>query len=270
MANVVNIAAYKFAELSNLVELRDELRLFTRNLELRGTVLVSDEGINLFIAGSRAGIDNLLERLRLIPGLGEFPVKESLSAEQPFNRMLVKIKREIIAFGVHGIDPRRHPARRLQPLELKQWLDQGKPVTLLDTRNNFEFQTGTFNGAVAIGVEDFRDFPRAVPQLNPGLKNQPVVTFCTGGIRCEKAAPYLEREGYTDVYQLDGGILKYFEQCGGAHFHGDCFVFDKRVALNPELKESGQRQCFVCQAVLSVDDQASSQYVEGKSCPNCS
>jgi len=113
-------------------------------------------------------------------------------------------------------------------------------------------------------------FPGRLQICRSKLKHQPVVTFCTGGIRCEKAAPYLERQGFSDVHQLDGGILKYFEECGNAHFHGDCFVFDKRVALNAELKESGLRQCYACLAILSADEQASSKYVEGKCCPHCS
>jgi UPF0176 protein len=269
MPSVVNIAGYQFADLDNLVELRDELRILTEAKELRGTILLSTEGINVFIAGERLAVDAVLDRVCRVNGLETFSVKESFSDYQPFNRMLVKIKKEIIAFGVDGIDPRKHSARRLQAAELKRWIDQGRQITLLDTRNNFEFETGTFDRAVAIGVEDFRDFPKAAAKLPVEMKKNPVVTFCTGGIRCEKAAPYLEREGFTDVYQLDGGILKYFEECGGEHFRGNCFVFDKRVALNAELNESGLRQCFACLAILSIEEQVSPKYVEGKSCPHC-
>jgi RluA family pseudouridine synthase len=269
MPAVVNIAAYKFAEMTNLAALRDELRRLAKAQQLRGTILLSPEGINIFVAGSREGIDRLLRRVKSIPGLENLPVKESYSDTKPFSRMLVKIKREIIAFGVDGIDPRRYTSRRLQAQQLKRWLDEGRPVTLLDTRNNFEVEAGTFQNAVAIGVDDFRDFPKAVRQLPETLKSQPIVTFCTGGIRCEKAAPLLERFGFTDVYQLDGGILKYFEEVGGAHYRGQCFVFDQRVALNPDLKEANLRQCFACQAVLTELDQASPLYVSAKSCPHC-
>jgi RluA family pseudouridine synthase len=269
MPEIVNIAAYRFAELSNLRLLRDELRQLCRARELRGTILLSPEGINLFVAGLRGGVDALINRLRAIRGFENIPVKESFSETKPFTRMLVKIKREIIAFGVDGIDPREYTSRRLPAEELKQWLDEGRPVTLLDTRNNFEVDTGTFQNALAIGVDDFRDFPKAVGHLPEEIKRQPVVTFCTGGIRCEKAAPYLERAGFTDVYQLDGGILKYFEQVGGAHYQGHCFVFDQRVALDPQLKETNLRQCFVCQAVLTIEDQKSPHYVPAKSCPHC-
>ncbi|MDB5338026.1 MAG: protein yceA [Planctomycetaceae bacterium] len=236
MQPIVNIAAYRFVELNNLAELRTELLELCLLAELRGTILLSPEGINVFVAGVRASMDRLLARLRQIPGLAELAVKESLSHERPFKRMRVKIKREIIVFGVDGIAPQRYTSRRLSPQELKRWLDEGRPVTLLDTRNNFEFETGTFQNAVAIGIDDFRDFPTAVSRLPDELKQQPIVTFCTGGIRCEKATPYLEREGFQNVYQLDGGILKYFEECGGAHYNGHCFVFDERVALDPALQ----------------------------------
>jgi len=269
MLPIVNIAAYKFVALDHLVSLRGELSALCKQEQLRGTILLSEEGINCFVAGERAGIDGLLARLRRIPGVADLEVKESFSREQPFNRMLVKIKREIIAFGVAGIDPRAYTSRRVTARELKQWLDEGRPVTLLDTRNNFEVDAGTFKNAVAVGVDDFRDFPQAIGRLPTEWKDRPVVTFCTGGIRCEKATPLLEREGFREVYQLDGGILKYFEECGGAHYQGHCFVFDKRVALDPHLQEGDLRQCFACQAILSPAESAAPEYVEGVSCPRC-
>jgi len=224
--------------LGGLAELRSELLALCQRLQLKGTILLSPEGVNLFVAGQRAPVDALLARLRAIPQLHELEAKKSFSDAQPFRRMLVKIKREIIPFGVAGIDPRLSTSRRLSARELKRWLDEGRPVTLLDTRNDFEVQIGTFTNAKAIGVDNFRDFPAAAEQLPEELKKHPVVTFCTGGIRCEKAAPLLEREGFTEVYQLDGGILKYFEECGGAHFRGACFVFDDRIALDSSLREA--------------------------------
>jgi RluA family pseudouridine synthase len=269
MAPIVNIAAYQFVDLANLASLRGELRELCITQKLRGTILLSPEGINLFVAGSRAGIDALLARVKSLPGLAGLEVKESFSEEQPFNRLLVKIKREIIAFGIDAIDPRQYSSPRLSAAELKSWLDEGRPVTLLDTRNDFEVETGTFKQALAIGIDDFRDFPSAVKLLPEELKATPIVTFCTGGIRCEKAAPYLERAGFREVYQLDGGILKYFETCGDAHFAGHCFVFDKRVALNAQLQPGELRQCFACQAILSAEQCASLAYVEGISCPHC-
>ena len=269
MSAIVNIAAYHFADLENLVELRSDLRGFCDARSLRGTILLAPEGINMFVAGSREGIEELLARVREIPGLAELEAKMSFSREQPFNRMFVKIKREIIAFGVEGIEPAKYTSPRVTAQELKRWLDEGRHVTLLDTRNNFELEAGTFSNAVAIGVEDFRDFPRAVDRLPEEMKQQTIVTFCTGGIRCEKAAPYMERQGFNDVYQLDGGILKYLEECGSEHYEGECFVFDKRVAVDADLQESDLRQCFVCRAILSLSELASKQYVEGVSCPRC-
>ena len=269
MSSIVNIAAYKFAPLENLAELKLELRQLCEAGELRGTILLSTEGINLFLAGEREEIDALLSRLRDIPVLDDLPVKESFSDDKPFSRLLVKIKREIIPFGIESVDPRDYSAPRISARELKQWLDAGKPVTLLDTRNNFEVKAGTFENALAIGIDTFRDFPQAVRQLPEELKSQPIVTFCTGGIRCEKAAPYLEQQGFSNVFQLDGGILKYFEECGGDHFRGECFVFDQRVAVNAALEETETEQCFVCQAVVSVADQASPKYVIAESCPAC-
>lgn len=236
MSEITNASAYLFTPLADLPPLRAQLLARAVALHLKGTVLLSPEGINLFVAGARADVDAFLYTVRGLPGLERLTAKISLSASAPFGRMRVKLKREIIAFGVPGIDPARRPSRRLAPETLKAWLDAGRPVTLLDTRNAYEIERGTFRGARAAGISRFRDFPRAVAGLPPELKDQPVVTFCTGGIRCEKAAPYLEREGFKDVYQLDGGILKYFEQCGGAHYQGECFVFDEREGLDAELR----------------------------------
>ena len=239
MPRVVNVAAYKFVRLGHLVETRDELRRLTLSRPLRGVILLSTEGVNLSLAGEREDVNAVLDRLRAIPGIGDFPLKETLSDTQPFNRMLVKIKREIIPFGVPGISPAAYTSARLAPGEVKRWLDEGRPFTLLDARNRFEIEAGTFKGAVAIGIENFRDFPAAVEKLPEAMKHTPVVTFCTGGVRCEKAAPYLEQAGFTEVYQLDGGILNYFKSCGGAHYDGECVVFDQRGALKPNLESSG-------------------------------
>lgn len=236
MPSTVNIAAYKFAALDDLQGRKQFFLELAAAHQLRGTIMLSEEGINLVVAGERAGIDALLSAVRAVPGLEEIEVKESFSEAQPFDRMLVKIKPEIIAFGVEGIDPREHTSPRITAQELKAWLDEGRRFTLLDTRNNFEVEAGTFDGAVAVDVDNFRDLPRAVESLPQEMRDHPVVTFCTGGIRCEKAAPFLERQNFREVYQLDGGILKYFEDVGGAHFHGNCFVFDQRVALDPSLE----------------------------------
>jgi len=239
MGFVLNISAYKFAPLDNLPALKQTLLSAAMSRHLKGTVLISPEGINVVIAGASTDVMAFVELLRSVPGLEDFTPKESVSAAQPFGRMRVKIKKEIIAFGVPGIDPARRPSPKLAPRTLKQWLDEGKPMVLLDTRNDYEIERGTFRGALPVGIRHFRDFPTAVRQLPPAMKDQPVVTFCTGGIRCEKAAPLMEREGFRQVFQLDGGILKYFEECGGAHYEGECFVFDERIGVDSGLREMG-------------------------------
>ncbi len=235
MSSVLNLSAYRFTPLDGLPALKARLLEASVASGLKGTILLSPEGINLFVAGERTAVAALLQLLQAIPGLEGLTGKESLSDRQPFGHMRVKIKREIIAFGVDGIDPARKPAPKLPAHLLKQWLDEGRRITLLDTRNDYEIAHGTFRGAVPAGIRRFRDFPAAVQRLPAALKDQPVVMFCTGGIRCEKAGPLMEREGFT-VYQLDGGILKYFEECGDAHFEGTCYVFDEREGVDAALK----------------------------------
>jgi UPF0176 protein len=269
MPAFVNISTYKFAPLDDLPALRERLLSLTRAAHLRGTILLSTEGINLFVAGPREAIDTLVATLRAIPGLADLAPKESLSDEPPFNRMLVKIKKEIIAFGVEGVDPARHPSPKLAPHTLKQWLDEGRPVTLLDTRNDYEIRLGTFKGAVVPHIDHFRDFPTAVKNLPEEFKERPIVMFCTGGIRCEKAGPYMQLAGFKNVHQLDGGILKYFEECGGAHYEGECFVFDRRVGVDSQLRETKSVLCFNCQMPLLESEQSDPRYVPDISCPHC-
>ena len=265
----LNLAAYKFVALSDLHERRRQLRRLTADLQLCGTILISPEGINLFLAGSEEQAECFLAQLRSDPDLSDLVVKKSWTDYQPFRRMLVKIKREIIAFGIESVRPQERTSPKLTPEQLKAWLDEGQELTLLDTRNDYEVELGTFRGATELGIHHFRDFPRAAASLPDETKEKPLVMFCTGGIRCEKAGPYLEQVGFKHVYQLDGGILNYFERCGGEHYDGDCFVFDHRVAVKPDLQPSGAKLCFVCQAALQADDLASDKYRTGVSCPHC-
>lgn len=255
--------------MERLSSLREDLLQFCKERELKGTILLAPEGINLFVAGRHIGIEELVFKLRAMPGLSDLHPKYSESADQPFSRMLVRLKKEIIAFGVEGIDPVNKPSPRLKPAKLKEWLDEGKPLVLLDTRNDYEVKLGTFKGAIPAGIDHFRKFPQAVEQLPVEMRDAPVVTFCTGGIRCEKAAPLMEKMGFKEVYQLEGGILKYFEDVGGDHYEGECFVFDQRVGLDPALRETGAAVCFSCQAPLTADEVADPRYVEGESCPHC-
>jgi UPF0176 protein len=269
MTPILNIAAYKFLFISDLRSRRARLHMLCKAWELKGTILLSPEGVNLFVAGAPENIHQLLDELRSWPGLEDLQAKLSETQHQPFRRMNVRVKKEIIAFGVEGIDPARNTSPKLAPQELKRWLDEGRPVTLLDTRNDYEVKLGTFRNALPIGIAHFREFPQAVRQLPAELKEQPIVMFCTGGIRCEKAGPFMEREGFKSVYQLEGGILKYFEECGGSHYDGECFVFDQRVGLDPSLHETAAAQCFACRTPLSESDQQHEHYVPGVSCPFC-
>ena len=266
---ITNIAAYKFATLTDLKSMRERLIAKCKSWGLKGTILLSTEGINLFIAGAQDSIELLLTELRNIPGLENLTPKYSDSDEQPFTRMLVRIKKEIISFGVEGIDPARRTSPKLTAHELKQWLDEGRPITLLDTRNDYEVKLGTFKGAVTFDIDHFRQFPDAVRQLPSTLKKEPIVMFCTGGIRCEKAGPFMEMEGYEHIYQLDGGILKYFEEVGQAHYDGECFVFDQRVGVDPSLRETESAICFACQTPLNAQEQEDPRFVAGVSCPFC-
>lgn len=266
---IINISCYKFVALDNLSERRDAIRAAANQCDLRGTVLLSSEGINLFVAGSRQGIDSFVAFLRADPLLCDLQPKESLNAYQPFNRMLVKIKREIIAFGHDDVQPGIRTSPKLPAAELRRWLDEGRPIHLLDTRNDYEVQIGTFRNAVHLDIDHFREFPEAIERLPQSMRDEPVVMFCTGGIRCEKAGPWMESAGFRNVYQLDGGILKYFEEVGGAHWDGECFVFDQRVAVDPQLRETGTTQCYICQAVVTLEQQQLPEYVAGRSCPAC-
>ncbi|TWU20372.1 oxygen-dependent tRNA uridine(34) hydroxylase TrhO [Bythopirellula polymerisocia] len=265
----LNVAAYKFTPLTGLFERRERLREYARDLGLKGTILLSPEGVNLFVAGPPGEVRLLLDKLTNDAEIGPLEVKESISDSQPFSRMLVKVKNEIIAFGVPGIDPVNKPTKKISPTELKSWLDEGRPCLLLDVRNNYEVGLGTFENALPIGVDHFRHFPAAVAGLPPETKEQPIVMFCTGGIRCEKAGPFMQQAGFPEVYQLSGGILKYFEDCGDIHYQGECFVFDKRVALDANLQETDTEMCFACQELLSLEDQQSPDYIIGEQCPYC-
>lgn len=268
-APFTHLAAYRFAPLSDLRPLRERLQQVCADLALKGTILVSQEGLNLFVAGVPDSIAGLLAEIRTLPGFETFDGKYNPCDHQPYNRMLVRLKKEIISFGIDGIDPARRTSPKLKPAELKQWLDEGRPVTLLDTRNDYEIKLGTFQNALTLPLAKFRDFPDAVRQLPAELKDQPIVMFCTGGIRCEKAGPFMEQEGFKHIYQLEGGILKYFEDCQNAHYDGECFVFDQRTGVDPSLHETDSTQCYHCQSPLTAADQEDPRYVPGASCPHC-
>jgi UPF0176 protein len=238
---ILNIAAYQFAEIEDPQSLAASLRELAESGDLRGTVLVAGEGLNLFLAGSDAGIEAFVDGLRADPRFAEITIKRSRSPAQPFARLKVKLKPEIISFRQPDATPLTGRARDVAPAQLARWIsagqdDQGRRVVLLDTRNQQEVAYGTFSGAVELPIDKFTDLPLAVQGCRDRFDGATVVSFCTGGIRCEKAALWMQAEGIADVYQLDGGILGYFEQVGGYGYEGRCFVFDERVALDSELR----------------------------------
>lgn len=237
---VLNVAAYRFAPVADPHGLRDVLHAAARQHGLKGTILLAPEGVNLFLAGEAADVDAVLDLLRAQPGFEALEAKRSGSDEVPFRRLKVKVKREIIRMDHPAIVPAAGRAPAVEAATLRRWLDQGhddegRPVVTLDTRNAFEADHGTFEGAIDWRIAKFTEFPAAFDAHRHELEGKTVVSFCTGGIRCEKAALYMREAGLDHVWQLEGGILKYFEEAGGAHFRGGCFVFDEREALDPSL-----------------------------------
>ncbi|PQV52781.1 sulfurtransferase [Paraburkholderia sp. BL21I4N1] len=276
--SIVNLSAYHFATIEDTAAWRPFVTERCNALGLRGTVLLAPEGINLFVAGTREATDTFIDYIRhdaLFEGkFATLQFKESLSDKQPFTRMLVKLKREIITMKKPAIRPELGRAPFVDAPTLKHWLDrghddQGRPVVMLDTRNAFEVDVGTFENALDYRISKFSEFPEVIEQNRADLEGKTVVSFCTGGIRCEKAAIHMKEVGIENVYQLEGGILKYFEEVGGAHYQGDCFVFDYRTALNPQLEPTSTVQCFGCRAVVPPEAQQSPLYVAGKTCPAC-
>jgi UPF0176 protein len=239
VASVLNVSAYLFTRIDDAAHLRTTLRERAVAGRLRGTILLAEEGINLFLAGAPGAVREFLAGLRRDPRFADLRAKESWSSAQPFGRMLVKVKREIIRMDHPTIRPEGGRAPVVSPATLRRWLDRGRDddgreVVLLDTRNAFEVDYGSFEGALDWRIERFTQFPDAAAAAAADLRDKTVVSYCTGGIRCEKAALYLREEG-VQAFQLDGGILGYFEQVGGDHWTGECFVFDEREALTPAL-----------------------------------
>ena len=238
---ILNIAAYKFVALAQPETLQTSLAEWLRGRAIKGTVLLAEEGINLFLAGPAADIHDFLAWLKQDVRFADLQAKESWSGAQPFRKLLVKVKPEIIRMNHPAIQPSAGRAPAVGAATLKRWLDAGhddagRPVVTLDTRNDFEADVGTFHQAIDWRIRKFTEFPEALLAHKHELAGKTVVSFCTGGIRCEKAAILMREAGIENVWQLDGGILKYFEDSGRAHFEGECFVFDERRALDPELK----------------------------------
>ena len=240
MKPILNIAAYLFVRLADLPELRAKMLDQCNLLQLKGTILLTAEGINLFLAGKEKELRNFLEWLCADPRFSSMQVKESWSEDQPFKKMLIKLKNEIIRMNHPTIRPEEGRANFISPKKLQEWLDRGtddlgRPVVMVDTRNAFEVDYGTFENALHFNIEKFTQFPKAIKAHKDELADKTVVSFCTGGIRCEKSGLFMREIGMQHSYQLEGGILKYFEEVGSAHYKGSCFVFDEREALEPSL-----------------------------------
>jgi UPF0176 protein len=270
MAEIVVCALYKFVTLDDYQTMKQPLLDFMLKNEVRGTLLLAKEGINGTVAGSRAGIDALLAYLKSDPRLAELSYKESYTNNAPFMRSRVKLKREIVTMGVEGIDPKRVVGTYVKPKDWNQ-LISAPDVLLVDTRNDYEVQVGTFKHAINPKTDSFREFPDYVKTHLDPQKHKKVAMFCTGGIRCEKSTAFLKEQGFEEVYHLEGGILKYLEDVPEEEslWQGDCFVFDDRVTVNHKLEKGDYDQCHACRLPITEEDKQSPLYQRGVSCPHC-
>lgn len=242
---ILNLAAYQFSPVADLESVRRTLRAEGRALGIKGTILVTPEGLNAFLAGAEEPCRKMLACLRQVPGFEAMPAKESWSAQPPFMRFKVKLKKEIIRMDRPTIRPAHGRAPAVDSQTLERWLDQGhddagNAVVMLDTRNGYEIDVGMFKNALDLGIQKFTQFPEAVQKHKEALQGKTVVSYCTGGIRCEKAALFMQEIGFPNVYQLDGGVLKYFADTAGRHWQGECFVFDDPAALSDDLTPRAQ------------------------------
>lgn len=265
----LNLSGYHFKPLENLPAVKALLLEKAEELSVKGTILLSPEGINLFLSGPENECTVLLntvcENLNITQS--DLELKPSWSDSIAFNRFLVRLKKEIIAFdSLYNHD---HSAPYVSPTELEQWLSEDpENVVMLDTRNLYESRFGSFVNAVIPPIDTFKEFKPFCDTIDH-LKDKKIVTFCTGGIRCEKAATFMKEKGFQNVFQLKGGILRYFEETQSQHYEGECFVFDKRVSLKPNLEISDKKVCYACRAPLTTEECAHEHYIEGVSCPYC-
>lgn len=263
-------ALYKFVKLENFEQIKAPLLSFMESHEVKGTLLLADEGINGTIAGSASGIESVLAFLKKDPRLAELSYKCSYHQDNPFQRTKVKLKKEIVTMGVEGIDPRQVVGTYVKPKDWNELISDPE-VLLVDTRNDYEVEIGTFKNAVNPNTESFREFPDYVKENLDKTKHKKVAMFCTGGIRCEKSTAYMKEQGFEEVYHLEGGILKYLEEVPSEDtmWQGECFVFDGRVAVNHELEKGSYDQCFACRYPITEDEKKSELYIKGVSCPKC-
>ena len=269
-SSIVVAALYKFVVLHDYEAMQQPLLDACVQEGIKGTLLLAEEGINGTISGTRKAIDNLFAFLRQDPRLADIDHKESLDEKQPFYRMKVKLKKEIVTMGINGIDPKRLVGRYVEP---KNWnaLISDPDVIVIDTRNDYECNIGSFEGAKNPETKTFREFPAYVEKNLDITKNKKVAMFCTGGIRCEKSTAYLLEQGFEEVYHLQGGILKYLEEIPVQEslWRGECFVFDNRVAVTHDLEVGSYDQCHGCRHPITEQQKASRHYQRGVCCPLC-
>lgn len=268
--DVVVAALYRFAALPDFVALKDPLYQLMIEHEVRGTLLLAREGINGTIAGSRQGIDRILDWLKSDPRFANLEAKESYVDTPPFYRTKVKLKKEIVTMGVEGIDPKDIVGTYVEPADWNALIADPE-VLVLDTRNKYEVDIGSFENAINPETDSFRELPAYVEKHLDPVKHKKVAMFCTGGIRCEKSTAFLKRQGFNEVYHLKGGILKYLEEVPETEskWRGECFVFDNRVTVNHQLEKGQYDQCHACRRPITEDDKQSPHYKKGVSCHHC-
>jgi len=265
----LNVAGYKFEPLENLDSVIPEFQNKCDELGLKGSVYLSPNGINFSIAGTEADIDTYIEFMEEDARFKDIPLKKTFSETQPFRRMKVRLKKEIISLGRDDINPSELTGNYISPKELFEMYEKKEDVIVLDTRNEYETRVGIFENAIDLQLDTFRDFPSAIETLPVEYKDKQIVMYCTGGIRCEKASAVMMKAGFSDVKQLKGGVLDYFKETGGAYWNGDCFVFDERVALDKELNETEYIYCYICREPLSAEEKESPDFKINEYCPYC-
>ncbi|MBW4593879.1 MAG: rhodanese-related sulfurtransferase [Brasilonema angustatum HA4187-MV1] len=267
---IVVAALYKFVKLQDFAQKQYPLLSLCQAHNVKGTILLAPEGINATVAGSRQAIDCLLSFLRSDSRLADLEHKESYADDPPFDRMKVRLKKEIVTIGLPGVDPNQQVGTYVNP---KDWntLISDPQVTVIDTRNDYEVSIGTFKKAQNPQTESFAEFPEYVHNHLDPNKHKKVALFCTGGIRCEKASSFMLSQGFQEVYHLKGGILKYLEEVpeSESFWDGECFVFDQRIAVRHGLEPGSYDMCPSCGHPISEADKSSSKYQEGVSCPSC-
>ena len=267
--DVLNVAGYKFERLEDVEVLVPEFQSVCDSLELKGSVYLSPNGINFSLAGSEEAVEQYLNFMEQDKRFLDVPLKKTYSETQPFRRMRVRPKKEIISLGRDDINPKELTGDYVTPQELYAMYENNEDVVVLDTRNEYETRVGLFENAVDLQLDTFRDFPNAIEQLPDEYKDKKIVMYCTGGIRCEKASAVMLKAGFSDVKQLEGGVLDYFKEIGGKYWNGDCFVFDERVALDTDLNETEYIYCYICREPLSGEEKASPDFKINEHCPYC-